>query len=406
MKRFFLCAALVGACSSRATILPDFDASVAADRGAATDLGTATDVPTKGSDVPPAVDAGFPEDAQSVVDVGFPEDAQSPADLGLPCSSDGACRAADLVCDLGRGVCVECVRTEDCLVTGQVCASNRCVAGFDSGTPPVDVVTPPVDAVTPPTDRGTTTLTDRGVIPDAGPGAALLAGLGGPNGYGPLENCLTPSDDGSYVGPAPEGGVGSSAITLGTGFGTGLLLGAMRYPSVFLNNNGNLTLRRVLNEFTSARFPRGSGEPMIAPWWGDVDTRGGGHPSRNHVCFVSEPSRLVATWYRVGYYTMHDDRQNSFQVIITPAGAAGSGDFDAEFRYGLCQWTTGDASGGTGGLGGTPAQAGIDVGDSTNAVSLPGSGTADVLYLCTTSNVGIPGVWRVQVRSGVPRNPI
>jgi len=400
MKRFFLCAALVGACSSRAITLPPLDSGVASDRGSATDLGTTTtDVPMKGSDVPTAVDAGFPEDAQSVVDVGFPEDRSQPVDLGPSCSSDRDCSAADLVCDLGRGVCVECVRAEDCLVTGQVCASNRCVVGFDSGVPPVDVVTPP-------TDRGTPMTTDRGVIPDAGPGAALLAGLGGPNGYGPLENCLTPSDDGSYVSAAPEGGVGTSAITLGTGFGTGLLLGAMRYPSVFINNNGNISFRGALSTYTSARFPRGAGEPLIAPWWGDVDTRGGGQPTINQVCFVSEPSRLVATWYRVGYYSNHNDRQNSFQVIVTPAGAAGSGDFDVEFRYGLCQWTTGDASGGTGGLGGTPAQAGIDVSDSTNAVSFPGSGTADVLYLCTTSNVGIPGVWRIQVRSGIPRNPI
>ncbi len=400
MKRFFLCAALVGACSSRASGLPDFDSGVSTDRGTVTDLGTpTTDVPPKGSDVQTAVDAGFPVDIPTAVDVGLPVDVPQPVDLGPSCGSDRECSALDLVCDLSRGVCVECVRTEDCLVTGQVCASNRCVAGFDSGTPPTDVVTPP-------TDRGTVTPTDRGVIPDAGPGAALLAGLGGPNGYGPLENCSAPSDDGSYVGPPVDGGTGSSAIALGTGFGAGLLLGSMRYPSIYLNNNGNLSFRGALSEYTAARFPRGTGVPMIAPWWGDVDTRGGGQPSRNHVCFVSEPSRFVATWYRVGYFTSAVDRLNSFQVIVTPAGAAGSGDFDAEFRYGLCQWTTGDASGGTGGLGGTPAQAGIDVGDSTNAVSFPGSGTADVLYLCTTSNVGIPGVWRVQVRSGIPRNPI
>jgi hypothetical protein len=33
---------------------------------------------------------------------------------------------------------------------------------------------------------------------------------------------------------------------------------------------------------------------------------------------------------------------------------------------------------------------------------LPGSGTMSVLNLCTTSNVGIPGLWRYQVRGGRP----
>lgn len=400
MKRFFLCAVAVAACSSRAGGLPEFDSGAAVDRQAVTtDLGTPpADVPTKGSDVPVQ-----PADVQVAADAGTPpEDVPQPVDLGPSCSSDRDCSAAGLVCDLMRSTCVECVRAEDCLVTGQTCSANRCVAGFDSGVPPTDAVAP-TDRGTTPTDRGPTP-TDRGVTPDVGPGTTLLAGLGGPNGYGPLENCVAPSDDGAYI-LAVDGGTGTAAtpVALGTGFGTGILLGVQRYNTFFLNNNGNLSFGAALTTYTATRFPLRD-SPIIAPWWGDVDTRGGGQPARNHVCFVSEPSRLVATWYRVGYYANHDDRQNSFQIIVTPAGAAGSGDFDVEFRYGLCQWTTGDASGGTGGLGGTPAQAGINAADGVNHLSLPGSLTADVLYLCTSSNVGIPGVWRAQVRSGVPRN--
>lgn len=50
------------------------------------------------------------------------------------------------------------------------------------------------------------------------------------------------------------------------------------------------------------------------------------------------------------------------------------------------------------GLGGVPAQAGYDVGDGVNFVTLPGSLSMQVLDLCTTSNVGESGVWRLSPR--------
>jgi hypothetical protein len=85
-------------------------------------------------------------------------------------------------------------------------------------------------------------------------------------------------------------------------------------------------------------------------------------------------------------------------------GAATSGDFDVELRYNRCEWTTGDASGGDSGLGGTPASAGYDAASKIGAPvfsTLPGSGTASVLDLCTTSNVDSAGVWVLHVRGGV-----
>ena len=60
---------------------------------------------------------------------------------------------------------------------------------------------------------------------------------------------------------------------------------------------------------------------------------------------------------------------------------------------GLIQWTTGDASGGSGGLGSTPAQAGFDAGHQTRSFSIPGSGMAAIININTTTNVGVPGQW-------------
>ena len=67
------------------------------------------------------------------------------------------------------------------------------------------------------------------------------------------------------------------------------------------------------------------------------------------------------------------------------------------YADGEIQWTTGDASGGTGGLGGTPAQVGFNAGDGIRFASVPGSQTAEIINITTTSNVGILGVWIFRV---------
>jgi hypothetical protein len=43
---------------------------------------------------------------------------------------------------------------------------------------------------------------------------------------------------------------------------------------MFVNNNGNITFAQgAVPTFTPDPFPIAT-QPMIAPWWGDVDTRG------------------------------------------------------------------------------------------------------------------------------------
>lgn len=217
--------------------------------------------------------------------------------------------------------------------------------------------------------------------------ATLLTGLGGPTGHGP--NVLPANDDGS-----------SAVISLAAAFPAGLRFFGATHTNIYVNNNGNVTFAGPVGAFTPVAFPVAS-QPMIAPWWGDVDTRGAVGGGQNLVYWSVTPGRFVATWYNVGYYNSHTNLLNAFQVILTDASAVGAaGDFDVEFRYNRCQWTTGDASGGVGGLGGTPAQAGFDAGNGVDYYELPGSRTAAILTYCTTSNVGMTGVWRFQIRSG------
>ncbi|MCB9592286.1 MAG: hypothetical protein H6719_06110 [Sandaracinaceae bacterium] len=217
--------------------------------------------------------------------------------------------------------------------------------------------------------------------------APLITGLGGPAGFG--MGVLPPDDDGS-----------SASIPLAPEFPSGLEFFGTRYTDLFVNNNGNVSFDLPLSAFTPMPFPVAA-QPMIAPWWGDVDTRAPAPVDENRVYFHIEPGRFVATWFRVGYFDTHADLVNSVQLILTDESAAGAaGDFDVEFRYAHLEWTTGDASDGMGGLGGTPAQAGFDAGNLTDFFSLPGSLTAAVLDLERMSNVGMPGVWRFQIRSG------
>lgn len=75
---------------------------------------------------------------------------------------------------------------------------------------------------------------------------------------------------------------------------------------------------------------------------------------------------------------------------------------------GEIQWTTGDASGGTAGLGGIPAQAGLNAGNGVNYYSLPGSQTPNVINVANSTNAAVPGLWVFKVDSNsvvIPTSP-
>ena len=65
------------------------------------------------------------------------------------------------------------------------------------------------------------------------------------------------------------------------------------------------------------------------------------------------------------------------------------------YADGEIQWTTGDSSadGGVNGLGGNPAQVGFNRGDGTDFGVIPISGTANVIDIASTSNVGVDGMY-------------
>jgi Tol biopolymer transport system component len=128
------------------------------------------------------------------------------------------------------------------------------------------------------------------------------------------------------------------------------------FTSFWINNNGNVTFDGGMSTYTSFAFP--GDRIIVAPFFADVDTR---HDLSGRVYYKALPDRVVVTWDHVGYFGSHADKRNTFQLIMTSNQLFG-------FSYAEMQWTTGDASYGSGGFGGSIARAGFDAGNGRNAV--------------------------------------
>lgn len=142
------------------------------------------------------------------------------------------------------------------------------------------------------------------------------------------------------------------------------------YTQFFLNNNGNITFNGGLATFTP-EGPQGATQPVIAPYFADVDTRGQG--SGLVYYNTSIPNETILTWDHVGYFGAHDDKLATFQLVVRgPDFAVPAGEGQIGFFWNTVGWETGDASGGSGGFGGTPAAVGFGDGQS-NGFVLAGS---------------------------------
>ncbi len=180
---------------------------------------------------------------------------------------------------------------------------------------------------------------------------------------------------------------------------------------VFVNNNGNITIGQPSSTFTPGFLNTANGGiPIIAPFYADVDTRGAGSGLTTYgTDTLCGEQAFGVDWFNVGYFDQHVDKLNTFQLILVARPDVGPGDFDIEFNYQQIQWETGDASGGTNGLGGTSAAVGYSNGSGTAGTNfqLPGSlvngalidGGPDALVsndlLATT-----PGRYHFLVRNG------
>lgn len=140
------------------------------------------------------------------------------------------------------------------------------------------------------------------------------------------------------------------------------------YDSLYINNNGNVSFDIPYPTFTSNPFPD-SNFNMIAPFWGDVDTRDSlnSPTSSGLVYYKITPSAIIVKWENVGYYNIHSHLRSTFQLILTDGNDSLVPDGNnVSFCYGDMNWTTGDASDGINGFGGVPATVGVNHGNGVN----------------------------------------
>ena len=180
-----------------------------------------------------------------------------------------------------------------------------------------------------------------------------------------LCDCMVPLDSSFTLAMLPNDDNSSPLISLPFTFD----FYGNTYNSVFINNNGNVSFQAPYITWSANSFPD-STYNMIAPFWADVDTRGGYDSLGNSlgnggsVWYKVTPTALIVNWDNVGYFNMHNDLVSSFQLIITNGSdSLVSAGGNVSFCYQDMQWTTGDASGGFGGFGGTPATVGVNIGN-------------------------------------------
>ena len=149
------------------------------------------------------------------------------------------------------------------------------------------------------------------------------------------------------------------------------------YDSLFINNNGNISFVSQYFTFTSDSFPS-SNYTMVAPFWGDVDTR---DSASGLVYYKITPTSLIVRWDHVGYFPVASDKLNDFQLIITdgtdPILPAGT---NVGYCYNNMDWTTGAASGGINGFGGTPSTVGANEGDGSSFIQMGRFGDSTNVY--------------------------
>ncbi len=174
-----------------------------------------------------------------------------------------------------------------------------------------------------------------------------------------LCDCLLPLDSTFQLAMLPNDDLYSNSIALPFNFS----FYGTTYDSLYINNNGNISFSQPYNTFTAYSFPDPTFN-MIAPFWADVDTRS---TNGGNVWYKVNAHSLIVIWDHVGYFNMMEDKLNTFQLIISDGlDTLIPSANNVSFCYGDMQWTTGSASGGSNGFGGSPATVGVNIGNGIN----------------------------------------
>ncbi|KIC43928.1 nidogen-like domain-containing protein, partial [Tateyamaria sp. ANG-S1] len=205
--------------------------------------------------------------------------------------------------------------------------------------------------------------------------------LGGARGFG--ETQVGRNDDGSLQADV------SNVFENGLHF-----MGAhFNANALHLNTNGTVSFSSAYGEYPTDLNTLPD-QPLIAPFWGDVDTRLDGEGAESGAIWLDvDPVAdiVTITWDQVGVYRRNAEMTNTVQLQLFDRGG---GDFDIVFRYEQIDWTQGTGEGDTG------ARAGL-AGNGTVHWILPDEDPAALTQLPSLpGNTGIEGLWVYQIRNG------
>ncbi|PYE82183.1 calcium-binding protein [Pseudoroseicyclus aestuarii] len=208
-------------------------------------------------------------------------------------------------------------------------------------------------------------------------------GLGGPAGLGEIA--------------VPRGDDTALRLDLSPVFENGIAFFGSRHAAdaAWVNTNGTLSLGRALPDYPTAPPQASPGLDLIAPFWGDVDTRLDGEGAESGSIFVDiDAARDVVsvTWHNVGVYRRDATRSNLVQLQLFDRGG---GDLDIVFRYERIGWTQGTAEDDAGARAGL---AGARLYVPQWLASDPGALAA---LPKTAGNTGQAGLWVYEMRGGL-----
>jgi hypothetical protein len=136
-------------------------------------------------------------------------------------------------------------------------------------------------------------------------------------------------------------------------FASGLNFFGTTYHNIYINNNGNITFTAPSPTYITTAIAGIAGNPIIAPFWADVDTRPlapltvtspGGNSTGSDLVYQSLDATnhvLTVTWDDVGHFSQTANPPDAFQLQLIDEGG---GDFDILFRYESISWDHGTAS--------------------------------------------------------------
>jgi len=114
------------------------------------------------------------------------------------------------------------------------------------------------------------------------------------------------------------------------------------YDSLYINNNGNVSFGNGISAYVPSG-PTGANQPIISPFFGDVDTR---NPLSGVVHYqLDTPGQLVVSWDGVGRYSSRGDLLDSFQLVLRGDDyVLPSGEGQIGFFYKTMGWDSTDTS--------------------------------------------------------------